>query len=123
MDNVPVSPLVAEWTRAVVNVDLDRVRALYETNPELLWTPLDANSTRLETDYGHLIAQLERYQLLGSTLGNLAAIPYTLLDHLETEDEETLPLTVAQQKRSKLLSYLIKARRRDIDMFAPGMRF
>ncbi|KAI9275696.1 hypothetical protein BDA99DRAFT_555470 [Phascolomyces articulosus] len=99
---------LTEWTRAIVNVDPDRVQQLYQEQPELLWTPLSLNDDN--TEHAHLLAQLERLQVLGSELGDLSAIPYMLLDHLESteqEDDETT-LSVAQQKRSRLLTYLIQ---------------
>lgn len=102
--------LTAEWTRAVINVDLNRVQELYQSNPELLWTPLEKESTNIETDYAHLLAQLEQVQVLGNNLAHLTAIPFTLLDHLETDDEEAMPLSVAQQKRARLLYFLIEVR-------------
>ncbi|KAI7881823.1 hypothetical protein K492DRAFT_206539 [Lichtheimia hyalospora FSU 10163] len=114
MDNaiVPDSSLVTEWTKAIVNVDLERAQRLYSQHPYLLWHPLDNKETRVDTDYAHLTAQLERFQMLGPTLGDhLAAIPYMLLDHLEKTDKQGASL--AQQKRSRLLAYLIKNARED----------
>ncbi|KAI7847985.1 hypothetical protein BDC45DRAFT_575268 [Circinella umbellata] len=105
-----------EWTRAIVNVDLERVQQLYQEQPNLLWTSLllkdDTN-----TEHAHLIAQLKRSQVLGSDLSELSAIPYMLLDHLEetthnnNSDQQKVhetTLSVAQQKRSRLLTYLIQ---------------
>lgn len=109
MDNaiVPDSSLVTEWTKAIVNVDLERTQRLYSQHPYLLWHPLDNKETRVDTDYAHLTAQLERFQMLGPSLGDeLAAIPYMLLDHLEKSDKQGASL--AQQKRSRLLNFLIK---------------
>ncbi|KAI8137885.1 hypothetical protein BJV82DRAFT_661049 [Fennellomyces sp. T-0311] len=100
--------MLVEWTRAVVNVDLERVQQLHQSHPDLLWSPLDKDGARIDTEYAHLIAQLERLEVLGPELGDLPAIPYMLLDHLETDDETALPLSVAQQKRTRLLTYLIK---------------
>ncbi|KAI9319896.1 hypothetical protein BX666DRAFT_1917223 [Dichotomocladium elegans] len=121
MDNVtPIDPsLLAEWSRAIVNVDLERVQQLY--TDDLLWQPLDKSIARIDTDYAHLSAQLERFQLLGPTLGDLAALPYTLLDHIETSDAEDVLPSLSQQKRARLLSFLIrKVRPEDLNNLSWG---
>ncbi|KAI9494114.1 hypothetical protein BDB00DRAFT_334405 [Zychaea mexicana] len=107
----PTDPFLnlAEWTRAIVNVDLERVQQLYQSCPDLLWCSLVKDATHVDTEHAHLLAQLERSEVLGPDLGDMPAIPYMLLDHLETtDDDETATLSIAQQKRSRLLSYLIQ---------------
>lgn len=102
--------LTADWTQAVIDLDLVRVQELYKTNPDLLWTPLDKECTNIEADYAHLLVQLEQVQVLGDDLEHLSAIPFTLLDHLETDDEEALSSFASQQKRARLLYFLIEVK-------------
>lgn len=109
MDNasppVPSSEQTA-WTRSIVSVDLDQVQALYAARPELLWVALDEDETRVASNHAPLIAQLEQVQVLGPTLTRLSAIPFTILDNLESD--ESLPPSASQQQRASLLDFLLQ---------------
>ncbi|KAI9311775.1 hypothetical protein BX666DRAFT_893576 [Dichotomocladium elegans] len=95
MDNVTTSP-VAEWSKAIHNLDLEHVQKLLSTSPDLLWESIAIPETE---EHAHLVEQLEQFQLLGKTLTNLAAIPYLLLDF----DDEILQ----QHKRTRLFEFLL----------------
>lgn len=98
---------IDEWTRAVQQVDFDRVRALYESDPSLLWKPLSGWDP--ERDAAHVIVQLKMVQSLGTTLDNLCALQYILLQYCEPTSNEKL--TDAQQQTARLLSFLIEVLR------------
>ncbi|KAF7731591.1 Bud site selection protein bud4 [Apophysomyces ossiformis] len=103
------SSLLSEWTKAVENGDLERIKELHQGHPKLLWSPLARDITQ-DTDRAHLVAQLQHWEILGASLQPLYALQYILLDHLEDANGE---ITAAQKARTELLSYFIKHTRTD----------
>ncbi|KAI8391812.1 uncharacterized protein BYT42DRAFT_610997 [Radiomyces spectabilis] len=94
--------LLLEWTKAVEINDLQAVQTLLQAHGELLWEPV---AIPVESDYAHLLPQLDRLQLLGTSFEPLYAIQYLLLEHLESDNDT---LTDAQIQRSKLLEILLE---------------
>lgn len=95
---------VDEWTRAVQQVDLDTVYALYNQDASILWKPLSGWDP--ERDAAHVIEQLKTVQSLGASLDNLCALQYILLQYSEPKVDEQL--TDAQRQTAQLLSFLIE---------------
>ncbi|KAG2221506.1 hypothetical protein INT45_008831 [Circinella minor] len=94
--------LVGEWSRAVQQVDLYRIQQLLDINIDLLWTPLVWDPDR---DASHVIHQLMVVQNLGTTLDDLCALPYTLIQYFEPNPSE-VP-SAAQVQTEDLLYFLI----------------
>ncbi|KAI9259650.1 hypothetical protein BDA99DRAFT_513852 [Phascolomyces articulosus] len=100
--DVNSTSLVVEWSRAVQQVDLYRIQQLIDIHRDLLWEPLTWDPDR---DASHVIHQLMIVQNLGTSLDNLCAIPYTLLQYFEPSPGE-VP-SEAQVQTENLLHFLI----------------
>lgn len=98
--------LVVDWSVAIQQANLHRVQRLLKSHPDLLWTPLTAWDP--ERDASHVIAQLKTVQHLGSSLDNMCAIHYTLLQYNEPVPGEKS--TLAQLQTGNLLWFLIQVR-------------
>ncbi|KAI9320835.1 hypothetical protein BX666DRAFT_1240329 [Dichotomocladium elegans] len=103
---------VSEWSVAIQEANLLRVQQLLHSNPDLLWTSLDDWDP--EGDASHIIEQLLHSGNLGSSLDNICALHYTLLQYYEPLPGDTL--TLAQLQTQRLLSFLIEnATKEDLD--------
>lgn len=96
--------LVVDWSVAIQQANLHRVQRLLRSHPDLLWTPLTAWDP--ERDASHVISQLKTVQHLGSSLDNLCAIHYALLQYNEPVPGEKS--TLAQLQTGNLLWFLIE---------------
>ncbi|KAI7885841.1 hypothetical protein K492DRAFT_203651 [Lichtheimia hyalospora FSU 10163] len=97
--------LVVDWSVAIQQANLHRVQRLLRSHHDLLWTPLTAWDP--ERDASHVITQLKTVQQLGSSLDNLCAIHYTLLQYNEPVPGEKS--TLAQLQTGNLLWFLIES--------------
>ncbi|KAI7904010.1 uncharacterized protein BX663DRAFT_560350 [Cokeromyces recurvatus] len=93
--NKLLSELLAEWTSAIIEINLTQVRLLLKQEPELLWTPIPHTLD----DINHLQTKLTQIKHLGSSFYPLSAIQFICLYHREDSQEI---------KKSELLTYLVK---------------
>lgn len=107
MDNGTPDSVVAKWTTAITDIDLEAVQQLLSSHgDDLLWQPLDKDAFINHRD---IVAQLEQaQQLLGNDLDNMSAIPFLLLDLDENATSLKGEEHIMQRKRSELLQFLIK---------------
>lgn len=97
------SALVADWTQAVQQANVERVEALLNAHPDLYSTALEPWDPEL--DAAHVISQLHIVQGLGTSLQGLNALQYTLLQHLDSPADA---LTDAQLQTAELVDILLE---------------
>lgn len=93
-------PIISEWTTAIEALDIISIQELFDSQPSLLWTPLQTTS-HYESDFAHFIQKLKDFKILGTSIKPVYALHHVLFDYGLPDDEWTA-------ERTEIVDFILK---------------